>query len=117
MAAARPGEVIERFARFSQLGGITRGEQGLVVTMNTRWLNHYVRLGQQLGTEPVRFNFAPTSHDPLAQSAGRFTFHFGPGRELWQCFGAKETRADVFTLPADAEVTCPEDLPTGYKEI
>ena len=47
---------------------MTRGEQGLVVSMNTRWLPHYVRLRQALGLEPIRYNFGPTSHEPLAQS-------------------------------------------------
>jgi hypothetical protein len=93
MASCRPSRVIERYARFSSLGRITRGEQGLIASMNLRWLTHYVRHRQTLGTEPVRYNFTPTSHDPLAQSMGTFTFHFGPRRQVWECFGTKETGA------------------------
>ncbi len=59
--------------------------------MNTRWLPHYARFRQQLGMEPVRYNFAPTSHDPLAQSRGTFTFHFDRDRTLWQTLGTQET--------------------------
>jgi hypothetical protein len=97
MAECRPEEVIQHYAQFSSLGGITRGEQGLVASMNLRWLTHYIRLRQALGTEPVRYNFAPTSHDPLAQSMGTFTFHFGPDKEIWECFGKKET-TKIFPL-------------------
>lgn len=103
MAKCRPERVIEDFAQFSQMGGLTRGEEGLIVSMNTRWLAHYVRFRQQLGTEPVRYNFAATSHDPLAQSRGVFTFHFDPQRNVWQTLGAEETGAEVFSLPDSAE--------------
>jgi hypothetical protein len=117
MAECRPEKAIEHFAAFSQRGGLTRGEQGLVVSMNTRWLPHYVRFRQQLGMEPVRCNFAPTSHDLLAQSRGVFTFHFGPDRSVWQCFGTEETGAEVFTRPADAKTHRTADMPVAYEEI
>ncbi len=96
LAECKPEPVIEQFAKFSALGGITRGEQGLVVSMNTRWLPHIVRLRQQLGVEAIRYAFGPTSHDPLAQAPGRFTFHIGAGNRLWQTLGAAETGADTF---------------------
>jgi len=97
MATCRPEEIIEQFAEFSQLGGLTRGEEGLIVTMNTRWLPHYVRFRQVLATDSVRYNFAATSHDPLAQSRGVFTFHFDSQGRVWQCLGAEETGAEEFT--------------------
>lgn len=103
MAACRPEEVIKRFADFSQKGGLSRGEEGLVVTMNTRWLPHYVRFRQMLGVDSVRYNFAPTSHDPLAQSRGIFTFHFDSRGDVWQCLGSEETGANVFRC---SEVSC-----------
>ena len=98
IATCHPEQVIEQFAAFSR-AGMTRGEQGLVVSLNTRWLSHYVRLRQLLGLEPVRYKFGPTSHDPLAQAAGKFTFHFDSQRRLWQTLGTVETGADAFTLP------------------
>jgi len=104
MARCRPEDVIEHFAQFSQAGGLTRGEQGLVVSMNTRWLTHYERFRQQLGEAPVRYQFAATSHDPLAQSRGRFTFHFDSQHGLWQTLGAEETGASVFSLDDDLEL-------------
>ena len=117
MASCRPEEVIERYARTSSLGGITRGEQGMVASMNLRWLTHYVRYRQMLGTEPVRYNFAPTSHDPLAQSMGTFTFHFGPDREVWECLGTKETGASVFVVPESVGVLRAGNAPVSYEEI
>ena len=96
LAGCKPEPVIEQFAQFSALGGITRGEQGLIVSLNTRWLPHIVRLRQQLGLDALRYAFGPTSHDPLAQAPGRFTFRIGAGRRLWQTLGAEETGADTF---------------------
>lgn len=95
MAQCHPEEVARQFATFSSIGGITRGEQGLVVSLNTRWLVYFVRLRQMLGLEPVRYRFAPTSHDPLAQAPGRFTYDFDDGHAVWQVLGAEETGATV----------------------
>ena len=105
IAACQPEPVIRQFAGFSALGGITRGEQGLVVSMNLRWLPYCLRQRQALGMEPARFNFAPTSHDPLAQMPGRFTWHTDPAGQMWQTLGAGETGASPFVLPPGTEAT------------
>jgi hypothetical protein len=117
IAEAHPEQVIEQFARFSSLGGITRGEQGLVVSQNLRWLTYYVRQRQLLGLEPVRYNFAPTSHDPLAQSRGTFTFHFDADHHVWETWGAQETGTEIWRLPDDRPLTRPDDLPPTCEEI
>ena len=103
MSQCHPEEVIKQFAAVSSIGGITRGEQGLVVSLNTRWLVYYVRLRQMLGMEPVRYNFAPTSHDPLAQSPGRFTFFFDTAHTVWQTLGTEETGTQTFDAPSVKE--------------
>ena len=100
MVSRDPQSVIDGFARFSSIGGITRGEQGLIVSLNTRWLSHIVSHRQALGMDAVRIDFAPTSHDPLAQFPGTFTFRMDHERRLWQVLGARETGADAVTLPA-----------------
>ncbi|MBN2296741.1 MAG: hypothetical protein JXM70_30225 [Pirellulales bacterium] len=105
IAKCRPEPVIEQFARFSQFGGINRGDQGTIVSMNTRWLPHIIRLRQQLGLAPIRINFGPTSHDPLAQVPGPYTFHFDADRKLWQTLGERETRASTFMLPKNATIS------------
>lgn len=111
------GAVIGDFARFSSSGGITRGEQGLVVSMNTRWLPHVMRDRQALGVEAVRVNFAPTSHDPLAQSAGGYTFHFEEDRSVWECRGLKETGRKVFVLPEGRVPLLAAGDPAAWAEI
>jgi hypothetical protein len=106
MADCDPARVIEEFARCSSSGGITRGELGLVVSMNTRWLPHIIRYRQMLGLEAVRIKFAPTQHDKLAQSPGVFTFHFAPDHQVWECRGEEETGARVFTAPTLQDEIC-----------
>jgi hypothetical protein len=96
---------------------MTRGERGLVVSMNTRWLSHYVRLRQQLGIQPVRFNFARTSHDLLAQSRGIFTFHFDQEQNIWETLGTEETGCQVFALPDEAAVSHADDVSDAEAEI
>ena len=117
MAGCHPGRVIEQFARFSSLGGMTRGEQGLVVTMNTRWDTRLDRYRQTLGLEAVRINFAPTSHDPLAQSPGRDTFLFEPNHTVWECRGERETGHAVFVLATNRDISAVPGFPETWKEI
>ena len=117
LAKCQPEEVIRQYARFSSLGGITRGEQGMVVALNVHWLVHYVQQRQALGLEPVRYKFAPTSHEPLAQTPGLFTYHFDAGHHLWQTLGTKETGARTFVLPPETKVTLGEGQPEMYAEI
>lgn len=117
MAACRPEAVIEQYAKFSSLGGITRGEQGLVVSMNLRWLPHFLRYRQALGLEPVRLSFGSTSHDPLAQSSGKFTFDVSAGREFWLRWGNEETGGMAWSLPANVQVAVGADQPRSWAEI
>ncbi len=117
IAECRPEEVVQRFAEFSRLGGISRGEQGLVVTMNTRWLTHYQRVRQALGLEPVRIRYAPTSHDLLAQSRGKYTFHFDPQHRIWETQGQAETDCATFALPPAAVLGNPQNLDASLLEV
>jgi len=109
---ARVGEIIDQFAKACLDAGITRGEQGLIVSMNLRWLPHFVRLRQSLGMEPIRYQFAPTSHEPLALARGVFTFSFDEDRNLWECLGDQETGLPVYQFPADeiSLESCPAHL-------
>jgi len=109
--------VIGELAGTLQRDGITRGEQGLIVTLNTRWLPHYVALQQRLALAPIRDNFGPTVHDPIAPRPGKFTLHFDPRKNLWQTFGEKETGAKVFTLAAGEKLDTGVEGPPGIDEI
>jgi hypothetical protein len=117
ISACEPSKVIEQFARFSSKGGITRGEQGLVISLNLRWLAHIVAHRQALGLEPMRYSIAPTSHDPLAQSPGWMTFFLAADRHMWQCLGERELEAPIWTLPPEAKVTLPGGTPRWLSEI
>lgn len=117
LAGCQPERVIEQFAQFGSRSGMTRGEQGLVVSLNLRWLSHVIRHRQLLGLEPVRINFAPTQHDKLAQSRGTFTFHFEPNRSVWQCWGEEETGTPVFVLPTETKLARGADVPDAWEEI
>lgn len=111
MIGCEPETVIKQFAKFSSPGGITRGEQGLVVSLNLRWLPHYLRQLQALGLGTMRFNFAPTSHDKLAQAPGKFTWFFDDRHQAWQTLGAEETGAGTFVLPPETKLTRTANLP------
>ena len=100
MAQCHPESVIAQFAKFSSIGGMTRGEQGLIVSLNTRWLVYFVRMRQMLGMEPVRYRFGPTSHEELAELPGSFTYHFDAQHQVWQMLGTKEVGAATFSAPS-----------------
>jgi hypothetical protein len=117
MRECNPEETIERFAKFASLGGVTRGEQGLVVSLNTRWLSRYQRLRQGLGMAAARTKFGPTQHDPLAQSVGRYTFYFGKDRSFWQVWGTQETGAALYLLPERAKVALADGMRAEDEEI
>jgi hypothetical protein len=90
-----PAAAIGQYARTIAHGGTTHGEKGILISLNLRWLPYFVSLRQALGMEPLRIRFAPTSHEPLAQSPGRNTFAFDPEGHLWQVLGQTEAGAEV----------------------
>lgn len=113
----QPEEIIRRFAAFSRLGGISRGEQGLVESMSTRWLPHFLRMRQALGIQPARINYAATSHDLLAQARGTFTFCFDRQGNVWETQGTAETGCQVFSLSENIAVAGGGDLSEAVREI
>jgi hypothetical protein len=117
IAECRPEDVIQRYAEFSKKGGLTRGEEGLIVSMNTRWLPHYTRFRQQLGLEAVCYNFGPTSHDMLAQSRGVFTYHFGPNQAIWQTLGVHETKRPEVRIPGDVQLVAEVGISDAEHEV
>ncbi len=117
VAECHPEEVVGQYARFSSLGGISRGEQGMVIALNLHWLTHYVQQRQALGLAAVRYHFAPTSHEQLAQTPGLFTYHVDADHQLWQTLGAKETGARAFALAPERKVTLGEGQPEVYREM
>jgi hypothetical protein len=105
LSDCRPGDVITRYANLISERGATRGEEGLVATMNTRWIPWHLQIRQQAGLEAVRYNYAPTSHERLAQGSGSSTFHVTPDRSWWLTLGEMETGgAEVFTIRKDTRI-------------
>jgi len=96
LAQSKPEQVLEMYARMAARPGITSGEQGLLVSMNLRWLPYIVSQRQALGLENIRWKFEPTHTDPLAQQPGSFTFFLDGGRRLWRGWGEKETGCPAF---------------------
>jgi hypothetical protein len=115
LAGSKPESVIEQFARMSSRGGITRGEQGLVVSMNLRWLPYIVSERQAEGLEPMRVKFEPTFHEPLAQLEGRYTFYMDKDRRMWIALGEKETGTATFAENPDASAD--EICSTGLEGV
>ena len=91
IGASRPEEAIRAYTAAARHGGMTRGEQALIVSLNLRWRPYIVSLRQALGLEPVRVRFGPTQHEPLAQGAGSNTFAIDADGTLWKVMGEKET--------------------------
>jgi hypothetical protein len=115
LAGSKPESVIEQFAGFSSIGGTTRGEQGLVVSLNLRWLPYIVGERQAEGLEPIRVKFQPTFHEPLAQLEGKHTFYFDKSRRMWKALGEKETGSSTFANAAD--VSAEEICITGLEGV
>ena len=87
---------LRHYADFSQMGGeMTRGEKGVLVDLNTTWLPDFLDQRQRLRQTPVRLNFQPVRHSPLAQFPGRYTFRFGEqsgdAKAVWRGMGNRET--------------------------
>jgi hypothetical protein len=99
-----PGATIELYRSGLRGIGLTRGEQGLLVSLNLRWLPPFIDQRQALGLESIRVAFAPTQHDDLAQGAGKNSFRFDDSKNLWVVLGTEETKATAYTIPEGAVV-------------
>lgn len=82
--------VINDYAAYTKLFGITKEEMGLLVSMNLRWYPSYVQLRVAVGLDDLRFNFAPTNHEPLVHEPGWATYFFDSEKKLWETFGTHE---------------------------
>jgi hypothetical protein len=112
LADVSPNAVMEQYARTIAHGGASRGEKGILISLNLRWLPYFLAQRQALGMDPLRVRFAPTFAEPLAQSQGKNTFAFDGERHLWQVLGAAETGAEV--LPTSAGTPCSGGLKVDH---
>jgi hypothetical protein len=98
LALCKPKLVLEQYARAASRGGPTRGEMGILVAMNLKWLPYLLSQRQALGLDPIRYHFEPVDYEPLAQSPGKYTFYFDQNGELWKAAGQRETQYPTFRL-------------------
>ena len=98
IAAAGPEAAIEAYARTILHGQTSRGEKGILITLNLRWLPYFEAQRQAVGLEPLQVEFAPTTHEPLAQGAGHFTFDFDALHKVIEVLGTSELGVEVHTF-------------------
>jgi hypothetical protein len=99
IARSKPESVIEQFIRMSSIPGLTRGDQGLIVSLNLRWRPYIASERQAEGLEPMRLKFEPTFQEALAQQPGVNTFYFDSARQIWKGLGENETGRPAFAEP------------------
>jgi hypothetical protein len=119
IAAADPEAAIEAYARTIRHGQTSRGEKGILITLNLRWLPYFEAQRQAVGLEPLEVEFAPTTHEPLAQGAGHFTFDFDASHKVIEVLGTSELGVEVQTFApgtkcaSGIEVSAPVQLAVG----
>ena len=119
IAPADPEAAIEAYARTILHGQTSRGEKGILITLNLRWLPYFEAQRQGVGLEPLQVEFAPTTHEPLAQGAGHFTFDFDASHKVIEVLGTSELGVEVHTFApgtkcaSGIEVSAPVQLAVG----
>lgn len=114
----KPEQLLARYAGFSAEKGITKGEKGVLISLNLGWLPFIENQRQALGQSPIRCNFAPTVHPRFGQGLLRTGFFMDTGQNLWRNYGREETGAYAYELsnrklpPDDAD-----SIPGAYREI
>jgi hypothetical protein len=98
LALCKPKFTLEQYARAASHGGPTRGELGILIAMNLKWLPYLLSQRQALGLDPIRYHFESVDYEALAQSPGKYTFYFDQDRELWKAAGQRETHCPTFRL-------------------
>lgn len=93
---ANPDEVIQKYTDATKRIGFTAGEKAMVFSMNTRWKADFINLKQRLGMEPIRYKFAPTQHDPLAQAPGHFSYFIDGEQNWYRCLWEHELKNEQF---------------------
>lgn len=119
MEAANPKAAIEAYVRAIRHGDTSRGEKGILITLNLRWLPYFEAQRAALGMDPLQVEFAPTYQEPLAQGPGHYTFDFSPAHRPIDVLGTSELGAPVQEFapgspcPSGIEVSAPVDLAIG----
>jgi hypothetical protein len=119
IAAANPESAIEQYSKTIRHGITNRGEKGILISMNLRWLPYFEAQRHTVGLEALHIEFAPTFHDALAQQPGAYTFDFDSSKRVIEVLGSAELGVDVKEFKAGAgcasgvEVQSPVALTVG----
>ncbi|MGD0522117.1 MAG: hypothetical protein ABSA48_12740 [Terracidiphilus sp.] len=108
IAAASPESAIEQYSKTIRHGTTGRGEMGILISMNLRWLPYFEAQRQAVGLEALQIEFAPTFQDALAQQPGAYTFDFDRSKRVIEVLGTAELGVEVHEFEAGAE--CPSGI-------
>ncbi len=103
IAAALPEKAIEQYSKTIRHGTTSRGEKGILISMNLRWLPYFEAQRQALGLGTLHVKFAPTFQDAFAQQPGRYTFDFDGSKHVIEILGAPDLGVDLQEFEAGAE--------------
>ncbi len=101
LESSDPVATMHLVSQLSQLDGGDRGEQAILLSLGTRWLTDYIAARQKAGLEPLRIDFAPTSHEPLAQGRGTRSFLIDADGVYWSVRGEQETKGTIVSARDD----------------
>jgi hypothetical protein len=108
IAAATPESVIDQYSKTIRHGNMSPGENGILITLNLRWLPYFEAQRQAVGLEPLQVEFAPTNHEPLAQGPGHYSFDFDASKKVIEVLGSSELGVEVKEFEAGAK--CPSGI-------
>lgn len=112
-----PEKLISQYAKFSAEKGITKGEKGVIISMNLSWLPFIESQRQSLGLSPIRYNFGPTIRPRFGQGLLRTNFFVDKEQRLWRNYGNEETGALAYNLKMDSQLKKDDSSSAAYKEI
>jgi hypothetical protein len=95
IAAASPESAIEQYSKAIRHGTTSRGEEGILISMNLRWLPYFDAQRQAVGLEKLQVEFAPTFQDAFAQQPGNYTFDFDSSKRVIEVLGSSELGVQV----------------------
>ncbi len=95
IAAASPEKAIGQYSKTIRHGATSRGEEGILISMNLRWLPYFEAQRQAVGLEPLQVEFAPTFQDAFAQQPGAYTFDFDPSKHVIEVLGSSQLGVEV----------------------
>ncbi len=119
IAEASPENAIEQYSKTIRHRTTSRGEKGILISMNLRWLPYFEAQRQAVGLEPLQVEFAPTFQDAYAQQPGAYTFDFDRSKHVVEVLGSSELGVEVHEFKSGAgcasgiEVQSPVALTVG----